>query len=54
MNEFRLDNTEGYTKKDLDGFNAEWDGQVREMELELHSYEYYNYLRVFADRVARR
>jgi hypothetical protein len=54
MREFREDNTEGYTEAELDILNGQWEGKVRELELELESYEYYNYLRVFADRVARR
>ena len=54
MDEFREDNTEGYTKKALDRFNAEWEREVAVLEIEADSSEYNTYLKRFADNIARR
>ena len=52
MDEFRFDNTAGYTESELDIMNALWKDKARDMELELGSYEYFLYLRDFQNWIS--
>ena len=54
MDEFRMDNTEGYSQSQLDKLNAEWVELVEEMNLEPGTDEYDLKCKWFSDEVAKR
>ncbi len=54
LEEFRMDNTEGYTQKELDSFNAEWTDYCTKNGIDEDSQNYDQEAKAFSDEIARR
>tara|TARA_X000000950_G_C13906376_1_gene657045 strand:+ start:1218 stop:1388 length:171 start_codon:yes stop_codon:yes gene_type:complete len=54
LEEFRMDNTEGYTQEELDSFNAEWADYCEKHGLDEDSQNYEQEAKWFSDEIARR
>jgi len=52
--EFRADNTEGYTVEQLSALNAEWRERVVHEQLDIDDLTYDAAVKAFSDEVARR
>jgi uncharacterized protein YqiB (DUF1249 family) len=54
LEEFRMDNTEGYTQEELNSFNAEWVDYCEKHGLDENSPNYQQETKWFSNEIARR
>ncbi len=54
MKQFRTDNTEGYSQKQLDSLNEEWEEKASDLGVEEFTEEYDFAAKCFSDEISRR